>query len=113
MADECVMNACSGALSGFLGPVERGLEAIVAPEELAVTDERRGAEDAACLCVRRLLLEAGLDVGLHDSGKKLLGIKVSAVVDRPQHAAVGGVGGGGVLGEIDRPRAGADPRLPA
>ena len=64
------MNACSGAH----GPVERGLEAIVAPEELAVTDERRGAEDAACLCVGRLLLETGLDVGLRDARKKLLGI---------------------------------------
>jgi hypothetical protein len=72
MADECVMNACSGPS----GPRQRVLQAIIAPEKLAVTNERRSAEDAARLRLGRLLLEARLDVSLRDARQKPLRIKV-------------------------------------
>ena len=52
------------------------LEAVVAPEQLTVTKERGGAEDAARLSVRRLLAQLLLDVGLLDARKKPTGIKV-------------------------------------
>ena len=67
-----MMNACSVPR----GPRQRLLQAVIAPEQLAATDERRGAEDAALLCFRRSPLEANLDVGLRDARQKPLRIKV-------------------------------------
>jgi hypothetical protein len=58
-----------------LGPGERLLEPVVAPEQLLSDQERGSAEEPACLRFSGLLPQAILDGRLLDAGENLLRIK--------------------------------------